>query len=144
MVREITLCKGCAFKPGTEAHNTAWTRLVADLCVYAAHPFYCHCNRDLETGKVLRGEERLCAGFVNAMTRLDVSPTEERRRQYYEAMALVQRAFDAGDRYLLMRLVEQVRRFFPEVADATCEPMPAYLCGPDSVVKAIPESTRHE
>jgi hypothetical protein len=63
--RQVVRCEGCAFTAGTEANLQPLTLLKATLCVRILEPFFCHDN--LVDGKLPKGEEKLCAGYVEAM-----------------------------------------------------------------------------
>lgn len=54
----ITLCGGCAFRAGTEAHTHKPTQVLVALCRLAGTPFYCH-ERFTANGVPLR-----CEGFL--------------------------------------------------------------------------------
>lgn len=62
-------CGNCAFVAGTEANRAEHTTLIAQLCVMASEPFYCHRAKDgeLEARIDHRGEPVLCRGFVDAL-----------------------------------------------------------------------------
>jgi hypothetical protein len=47
------------------------------LCLFLTHPFLCHANADPETGEVPVGEERICAGYVDALAALGHQPATE-------------------------------------------------------------------
>jgi hypothetical protein len=61
-------CHDCAFRRGTEAHGTAHTVALAQLCVEGLTPFYCHVRPGL------------CRGFIAAANLRGVPTTEEERR----------------------------------------------------------------
>lgn len=61
-------CATCAFRAGTEAHETWWTVELARLCVEGLRPFQCH------------EQPQLCRGWIAAVNLRGVPADEDARR----------------------------------------------------------------
>lgn len=89
-------CSTCAFTSGTPANRSEITLLKAKLCVQACESFYCHENIHPD-GTLPPGEERLCTGFVDAMTMLNAKGFYDRQPEYQRRVW-----------YALLRVIDEV------------------------------------
>jgi hypothetical protein len=69
-------CATCAFRPGTEANQTAHTLLLAKACVEGVRPFHCH------------EQPQLCRGFVAAVN-LRGAPQTKADKRHAQASAVM-------------------------------------------------------
>jgi hypothetical protein len=61
-------CATCAFRPGTEANTSWWTRDLARLCVEGTRTFQCH------------EQPQLCRGFIAAINLRGPTETDDAKK----------------------------------------------------------------
>lgn len=71
-------CATCAFRPGTEAHRTVHTQMLARLCVEAIEPFQCH------------EKPQACRGWIAAVNLMSQMPDfdSDERKKHREVSAM--------------------------------------------------------
>jgi hypothetical protein len=117
-------CAGCAFTPGTPANQSPRTVLVAQLCVMARDPFFCHENVD---GEIIDGvaqywpkegtQLRACAGWIEAVAALGPEP-EWRAGLAAEFLEMLLKAEDGGGDWSDERALAEIQGAIGRV-DAT-------------------------
>lgn len=101
--RVITLadlrCDDCAFRPGTEANQSEWTKIKARLCAEIPAEFLCHRRPGLYAGWAALANELNAQGFHAGQT--------EWQRRLKESVLEIMHRIEDGEQ---IDLIDEIRK----------------------------------